>query len=297
MNEILMILNPAAGGGRCADDARELARSHGWKLQETAESGDARRLAAKLGSSAPGTIVAAGGDGTINEVINGLMEHREDARPRLGILPCGTANDFVKLQRPGLRWKEAVAAILKGQGRKFDLAEVSGGRRHHFANAATGGISAEIHERLDDGAKSWWGSFSYFRIAAKIIPRAAVYEARVKAGNRSFEGRAMALMIANGRHAGGVKLLPNADPTDHHLDVAVVKAETLAELSALLAQFAVGKHEESAHFWLAKAREIEVECDPAMTFIGDGEALGETPLRFRVIPGAIEICTPPGPPA
>lgn len=297
MNEILMILNPAAGGGRCADDAKELARSHGWKLQETAESGDARRFAAELGSSAPGTIVAAGGDGTINEVIDGLMEHPVDARPRLGILPCGTANDFVKLQRPGLTWEEAVSAIVKGQRRKFDLAEVSGGRRDYFANAATGGISAEIREQLDDTAKSWWGSFSYFRVAAKIIPRAEVYEVNVQAGDRSFEGRAMAMMIANGRHAGGVKLLPSADPTDHQLDVAVVKAETLAELSALLAQFAVGKHEESEHFWSAKAREIKVECDPTMTFIGDGEEMGGSPLTFRAIPGAIEICTPPNPAA
>ncbi len=292
MRSTLIVMNPHAGGGRHAEATRELAKTRGWSLRETERKGDARRLAAEAARPETEVLVVAGGDGTVNEVINGLMEIEPARRPTLGILPCGTANDFVKLQREGLTWDDAVAMIEGGACRRFDLARVEGGRRGYFANAATGGISSEIQEQLDDQAKQWWGRFSYFRVAAEVIPRAEAYAVRVEAGSETYEGPAMALMVANGRHAGGVELLPEADPEDHRLDVAVVRAESLGELSSLLARFAVGRQEQSAHFWMARARRIEIRSEPGMSFIGDGEPLGETPLIFEAVPGAIEICSP-----
>lgn len=292
MPSILIIHNPKSGGGRCNDDIHQLADEHPQiVLAQTQEEGDATILAQDAPQNGHTHVIAAGGDGTVNEVINGLMQIQGD-KPVLGVLPCGSANDFTKAIGLDADWDTAADTILHGMPRKVDIIEIEGADRRYLINAATGGLSVAIDEAMDEKTKKWWGAFAYARVAATVIPEASNYRVRLRVDGKETEVTCAGLIVANGSYAGNLNIAPQADVTDGLINIMTARANSLADRIKLLTDLALGKQTESEWVDCFTGKQVEIESDPPMPFIADGERLGETRLTFKVIPGALRVLLP-----
>ena len=289
MPSILIIHNPKSGGGRCNDDIDQLVKQHRQiKLVQTSEAGEATQHAHDAPRKGHTHVIAAGGDGTVNEVINGLMQIQGD-KPVMGVLPCGSANDFTKAIGLDADWDTAAETVLHGTPREVDIVEIEGADRRYLINAATGGLSVAIDDAMDEKTKKWWGAFAYARVAATVIPEASNYRVRLNVDGQTHEAICAGLIVANGSHAGNLNIAPQADVTDGLVNVMTARANDLADRIKLLTDLAMGKQTESEWVDCFTGRHIKIESDPPMPFIADGERLGETGLSFKVIPGALRV--------
>jgi len=282
-----LIINPAAGSGRAVDRVERYVHDHPslnvHTSKNTADFDEAVREACEQGVD---DLLIAGGDGTVHQAVNAIMaaEHR----PRLGVLPCGSANDLASAL-----WidsvAEAIQAIEADRSRKIDLIRFETDATGYLINAATGGFSRQIHELLDEETKQWWGRFAYIRAAAEATVEPDVFALKLVYDDDELTVDAHAVMVLNGRCAGGVCLLPLADPGDRWLDVVVVEAVPPTERVALFAAFTAGRQLDHAAVHHFRCRRAEIKGDPPIGFIGDGEVLTPTPDRFELVPEAIAV--------
>lgn len=255
----------------------------------TTRRGDAAEAAATANGR---TVIAVGGDGTIHEVVNGLLRRRGATRPRFGALRAGTGGDFCR-SLPGPRDPAAVPAWL--QAARFmpidaGRAATSSGRRF-FINAADAGIGARIARRAAAAPALLGGTARYLGAAAwsLLVHRNVLVRVRVDDGPIE-RLRVWTIVVANGGYAGsGMWLAPDARLDDGWLDVVIIGdiGRPLAIRSLpLLYQ---GKHGQLAQVRFARARRVEVEAEAPAQVQTDGELVGETPAVFDVVPGALDV--------
>src|SRR5205814_2180737 len=151
-----VILNPHAGAALSPEQlAEQLQRLPGMTIVETGQPGDGRRLAAEAVRSGCDLVVAAGGDGTMNEVLHGMAV--DFGRAAFGILPLGTANDFARTINVPADVPGAIDILLAGQTEQVDVIRYTGAEIHYFLNASAGGFSGLVNEALTDEMKQTWG--------------------------------------------------------------------------------------------------------------------------------------------
>jgi diacylglycerol kinase (ATP) len=296
----LVLVNPCAGGGRMHDRVRSWASDRpGWRLHETRSGDHARELAEEAALAQAAVVVAAGGDGTVHDVVQGLMA-TEASRPVLGVLPCGTANDFTNTIGLDGDWSASVAAIDAGHTIDADVirAVATDDDGHplppvYVINAATGGLSVAIDDAMDEEVKQWWGRFSYAKLAIEEYLDATAYDARIEVDGQALTGEALAIVVANGVYAGGVQLAPRARADDGRADVCLVRGQTWDEGLGLLADLALGRTYASERFEWVLGSNVTITSEPAMPFIADGEQIGRTPLTLEVCRGCLRVLTPP----
>lgn len=290
-----IIANPAAGtAGAKLDPLRELVAGRtDVQFHETAGPGDARRLAAEAAAAGVELVMAAGGDGTINEVIQGLAA--APSRPRLGLLPLGTGNDLARTLGISADPAEALAIAMGSDERALDLfrAEMSGEIRYGI-NMAAGGFSGQVDEVLTEEMKATWGPLAYVRSAVSVLPDLTGYDTAIAWDDGELErSEVFNIIIANGRTcAGGMRVAPEADPADGLLDVVVVRYGSLLDLARIGAKLLAGDYLESDGVSLRRARRLRVASRPGMWFNVDGELIGNTPVTFEVMPGALRVAAP-----
>lgn len=292
----VMILNPAAGNGGLVEAVATLAQRRGLVVRRTQEVGDAYRFARDAVHEGAQLIAVAGGDGTLSETVNGLACVDADAA-RLLIVPMGTGNDFARTFELPRNDPEAALALLdQGTERRVDLVRVAGGKHagpRYLVNAATGGFSELVHQHLDPVLKQQWGPLAYLRAAAEAAPELRNYDVHLTLDDEPRRVSCCALVVANGRFAGGgVELAPAADPQDHALDVLAVTAETFLRRIRVASQFAIGTQLQAPDVVFRRARTLRIEAEPPMVFSSDGDLIGPTPLRFEVVPGALRVIVP-----
>lgn len=295
-----VILNPQAGSAPRQDDLHAaLARLGEYRLFESVESGDARRFAEQAIADGCREVIAGGGDGTLNEVLNGLAAGF--GRVRLGLLPLGTANDFARSVDVSAELEGAIDVLLAGRHRTIDLASVSsaGEKPRFFLNVATGGFSSLVHENLDQNIKDWWRVLGYAVAAVKSLPELEEFRLTLAVDDEPpVEVLAYNLAIANGRFTGGaVPVAPSALLDDGLLDVVIYKVMTAAQIAVATAQTLAGEHLASEHVLYRQARRVVVQSEPQFTFNTDGESTATCPLRFEVHPRALELIVGPAPAA
>lgn len=292
----LVIVNPNAGSSaQLAVIENELAEA-GFSIHRTAAQGDAQRVARSAADAGFELVVAAGGDGTVTEVVDGIAQG--GGRVRLGVLPLGTGNDLARTLAIPLDVEAALAALLEGRERTIDLVHVEVGGRSpvHAVNIAAGGFSGLVDEELTGELKERWGTLAYLLCAAKVLPDFEGYRTTIAwddgdAGSTD----AFAVIVANGRSlAGGQLVAPLANPEDGLLDVVVVRHGTLLDLAGVAARVTLGNFLESDAVEMRRARSLRVESTPAMRFNVDGELLPEGPALFRVLPRALRVLVGPG---
>ncbi len=279
---IPVILNPAARSTRAA---RRLAALESLtpapELHLTRRPGDAEKLAEQLAREGRPLVVAAGGDGTVNEVLQGLCRAGPAARPAtvLGVLPLGTMNVFsLELELPGNDLAGCWARIAGGETREIDLWQAND---QFFIQLAGVGLDAEIIRQTTWEAKKKLGPLSYVLSALRVL-RGRPPVLRVVVPGETERIGALVL-IGNGRHYGGpFRLFEQADPADGLLDVLVFHQVGPWELLQLARRLVTHGYSPSEDFEFFRAAAFEVTSATRAPMELDGELRGETPARFRL---------------
>jgi diacylglycerol kinase (ATP) len=289
-----VIVNPNAGGVGEIEAFRErLGKLRQTELRFTRKAGDAKRIARRALAEGIELIVAAGGDGTLNEVVNGVAA--DFGRARLGLLPLGTGNDFARSIDVPADLDAALAILQAGRLRTVDVARATFGRRSRwFINVSAGGFSGAVSEKASE-VKDRWGPLSYLRAAVGALPQLQGHGARITLdGGERLEVEAYNVVVSNGRFvAGGIPVAPQSQLDDGRLDVMIAPSATIPQLALLVPQVLLGKHTESDLLLFRKAAWIEIESDPPMSFNLDGELIGDGPVRFEVKPRALAVVVGP----
>ena len=286
----LVILNPAAGSAENTEALREkLAQLGSRKIEVTAQAGDARRFARRAVADGCDLIISAGGDGTLNEVVNGIAE--QTSQCRVGIVPLGTGNDFARSLGLPKKVGECLEIITRGRIKATDLVRVKSDEIRYFVNVSAGGFSGLVDEKLTSEMKKSWGPLAYLRGAAAALPELRAYKTTIVFDDA--ETIAMNLynvIIANGSYvAGGIPVAPEAIPSDGLVDVFLIPEKPAADLAMLVAQILLGKHVGNDAIVYRRAAKVAVNSKPGMWFNVDGELVGNEPALFEVIPGAMQF--------
>jgi YegS/Rv2252/BmrU family lipid kinase len=293
---ICVIFNPAARGEKARRFRAHLAALTGQcVLKPTPAAGAGRALAAEAVREGHDVIVAAGGDGTLNEVVNGIADAPEGlSRARLGVLPLGTVNVFAKELGLPTAFDGAWAVIERGRELQVDLAEAvfEGGAKspHRFVQMAGAGWDTRAIELVDWGDKKRFGTLAYVVAGLKAL-RGPLPLIRATNGKETLAGQLV--LIGNGRYYGGRWVLfPRADLRDGLLDVTVFPrmnwAWALRGGLGVLARraYTVGGLK---HF---QAASIRLTSDSPALFEVEGENIGRLPVQISVRSRALRVIVP-----
>jgi YegS/Rv2252/BmrU family lipid kinase len=300
-----VIINPAAGSGRAGRNWPNIETAmfrHGYDLQTafTTGPGDATRMARELAEAGARTIVCVGGDGTVNEVVNGLIDGDRPVSDltRLALVPSGTGKDLSRTL--GTRDVESMLrALSDGTTVLMDLGRIS----YHdpatgtttsrvFANVADAGLGAATAERINRSSKALGGFVSYFTGAIRSISAFKPWQVAVEIdGAPIYDGSAGMVVFANGRYfAGGMRVAPEASICDGKLEMFVLEGVgKRALLTSLLPRVYRGKHIGQPGVIHLQGRSATVTCAAGMLLELDGEQVGATPLTVDVLPGVLRI--------
>ena len=291
-----VICNPSSGGGSCEpDEVREALADFDIEWIDTQGAGDALAAAEEWSG---GLLIVVGGDGTVNEVINGLGRADFPSDVTLAVLPMGTGNDLAATLAIPDDLEEAQEIIRKYRVRTFDVARVrsEGVGERFFINVSTGGFGAETSSLADEEMKSRWGKLAYFRASLEKARDFDVREVRVALDGDERMLRAVNVVVGNCRYAGGGWLAaPRANPEDGLLDLVVIEDVGLKEALAL-APAALGRSDylDNDGVFSARARKIQVETWPGgLEFTADGEIIGDEPAEFELIPHTLKVVVGP----
>lgn len=292
---IAVILNPRSGSVADAEKvtAEINAALPGARIFTAQKSGEATALASRALADGCETLIAAGGDGTLNEVLNGLMS--SGAAVPLGLLPLGTGNDFARTLGLPSELTLALEVIRGGNLRPLDVVRVSGGgRERYFLNVAAGGFSGTVSEKLTPELKATWGPLSYLRGMIEALPELTPYDCQLTLDDEAPTMlRVLNLVVANAPFvAKGIPIAPEADPGDGWLDVIAIRETSGARLALLAPQVLTGNHLANDDVFHARARRIAIDATPQMPFNTDGELIAESPWTFEVCSHAISMFVP-----
>jgi diacylglycerol kinase (ATP) len=292
-----VICNPSSGGG--AYDPDELREElGGFELDWVRTEGPEDAIQA-AGEWREGLLLVAGGDGTVNDVVNGLGNAGFPEGVTLGILPTGTGNDLAATLGIPEDADLAEDVIRQDRVRTLDVARVrsEGIGERFFINVATGGLGAEISRANEGELKERWGKLSYLRASLEVARDFDVRELTLYLDGEERKVRAVNVVVGNCRYAGGGWLAaPKANPEDGLLDVVIIETLGLTDVLQLApASLARADYLGKEGVFFARAKEIRVETQlPGLEFTADGEVIGDEPAEFSVIPRALKVIVGPG---
>ena len=288
--KVQLILNGKVAGNDALRTAvaQQRAVGHSIEVRVTLGKGDARRFVTEAGEL--DLLVAAGGDGTLNEVVHGLMALSTDARPVLGVVPLGTANDFATGCDIPRDPHEALALCMEGEGVPIDVGKAN---EHWFLNAASVGFGAEVTATTPPELKRLLGPAAYTVMGAILAMNPHQYHGRLILPDREITGSGPVAIVGNGRQTGGgMQVAPRARIDDGLLDILVVRhipptalltaARELQELSA---------DGEYISYW--QTPWAEVYPDESIPVNLDGEPVQFSSVRYEAVPRAIRLIVPP----
>jgi len=294
---ICVIFNPAARGNKARHFRRQLnAIGSQCALKATTAPGDARQLAAEAVGEGFDLIVAAGGDGTVNEVLNGLGNAPDGfARARLGVLPLGTINVFARELKIPLRIERAWDVLQRGREVLIDLPHAeflaNGTRqRQYFVQLAGAGMDARAIELVDWSHKKKIGPLAYLIAGLKAL-REQKPGITVRADGREVTGELV--LIGNGRFYGGpFGIFPLADLRDGLLDVCVFPRINWLTMFRCAPGLLARRRLPERIVQRVRAAAFELDGEPAAAFELDGEWVGHLPAAFSVEREKLRVIVP-----
>ena len=287
--KVQLILNGKVAGNDALQTAvaRQRAIGHTIEVRVTSEKGDARRFVAQAGEV--DLVIAAGGDGTLNEVVHGLMDLSDIARPVLGVVPLGTANDFATGCGIPHDPEQALALCIEGKEVPIDVGKAN---QHWFLNAASIGFGAEITATTPPELKHLLGPAAYAVMGAILAMNVHHYRGRLTLPDREITGSGPVAIVGNGRQAGGgLQVAPRARIDDGLLDVLIVRdIPATALLTAARELQELSPDGEYISYWQTPWAEVHTE--EAIPVNLDGEPMQFSSVRYEVVPSAIRLIVP-----
>ena len=254
--------------------------------------GELARNAADAGAT---RLVVVGGDGSVNEVVNGIGG-RDVA---VAAIPRGTGWDFVRTYGIPHELDEALRVAREGRTREIDLGRAAyrswqgEEREAWFANIASAGMSGAIAQRANETSKALGGKISYFWATFAVFSRWRNCEITVQVGDEARRGRLHDIVVSIGRYfGGGMMITPEAEPDDGLFDVLLIGDLSKRDLLLTLPKTYRGRHLPHPKAELLRGREVTVDAERRLPVQLDGEQPGTTPARFEVVPRALRLIVP-----
>jgi len=242
-------------------------------------------------------VVAAGGDGTLNETVTGLM--RAGGGPELATIPLGTGMDFGRTYGIPTNFADAVRTAVDGRTRTIDVGRVnyrtwSGEEEERYVvNVGSVGMSAAVAQRANGMSKALGGKTTFFYALVRVFLawRNTIIDVELDGERRS--ARMHDVIVANGQyHGGSMWLAPEASPDDGLFDVLMIGDVTKLDFATTAPKLYRGKHLGHPKVELARARVVTIDGAERLPIELDGEQVGTTPARFEVVPGALRVRVP-----
>jgi YegS/Rv2252/BmrU family lipid kinase len=288
----LIVFNPTAGQAASFDQdilaASEVWRAHGWvvDLHPTAGPGDGTRIARAAAEAGYDVVVAAGGDGTVNEVINGLV----GMETALAALPIGTVNVWVRELGLPLQPRAAAVALLDAQVRAIDLGKA--GDRHFLLMAGIG-FDAAVTAEVGAHEKRRLGIYAYVFRALDLARHFRGTRARVIVDGKALRTRALMIVLGNSQLYGGIlKITARASLDDGLLDVCIIKGNTLRGVPLRFLSIVLRRATLDPQIEYHRARVVRIETARPLPVQVDGDHIGYTPMVFEAVPGALRALLP-----
>ena len=296
INDTVFLVNPAAEGGavgrrwpKLAQRAAALGLSGDALLSE--RPGQLGELAARAADDGASLVVAVGGDGTVNEVVQGLAG-RDGVE--LAVIPRGTGWDFARTYGIPRKLDDAIAVAREGRTRQIDLGRATfRDGQSYFANVASAGMSGAIAKRTNETSKALGGKVSYAWATFAVFARWRNDEVLVTVDGERREARMHDVIVANGRYfGGGMMILPEAEPDDGLFDVLLIGDLTKRDLLLTLPKTYKGRHLPHPKAELLRGAVVEIDAPQPLPVELDGEQPGTTPVRLEVVPKALRLRVP-----
>jgi diacylglycerol kinase (ATP) len=317
MPRIVVVLNPRAGrgrGGQSRADVERLlteavpqaAEPTTWRIVETEASGHARELARQAAESGADIVAAAGGDGTLNEVVNGLM----GTGVTLGVLPLGTGNDFARCLGIGTDLNRGVETLIHGVARPLDVGKVIVGKiivgkvavgkvdgeqanGRWFLNIAGCGFDAIVAERVNRGFPVLRGTAAYLASIALSLLHLRPATLTLTLDGETQTVRALMCSVANATsYGGGMLVAPDARIDDGLFDLCLLREAGRLEFVRAFPRVFKGTHTTHPKVTMLRARSVHIESDIPLPLLIDGEVIGTTPVTFTLAPHALNVLAP-----
>jgi diacylglycerol kinase (ATP) len=300
---VIVIVNPAAGAGSTARRWPQVAKhllQQGERFDEvvTQRPGEATGIARRAADEGRRMVIAVGGDGTVNEAVNGLLSEPRDSTPALGVIPTGTGTDLCRTF--GIPRDPLLAAnvALHGAGRRIDAGRVTcvgpqGTTSRYFLNIADAGIGADVADLVNRGFKFINGELTFSLAAVITLFRWQNRRLSLELDGHKREVTAQQVVVANCQYAGGgMRIAPEARPDDGLFDVIIQGDMGAFETIGLLGKVRQGTHMSHPKIEHLLAQRVEISCDRPVGVDADGERPGGLPAQFEIVPLAIELRVP-----
>lgn len=281
-----LIANPQSGGSRGGQIFKQAClyfESQGWKFESclTQDAGKAEKLALDAVNLGSRLIIVCGGDGTINEVVNGII----GSQTILGIIPAGRGNDLAKTLGVPCSIPQACHKIITGNTRLIDT--ISLGSRH-FTTIASLGLAAQVN--LTANRNFPGNSFSYLAPLAQALREYNYPLIQVEHDGGHYQGNFTLLAVANSAYfGGGMKIAPQARIDDGLMDICLVKKTHPGTIFLNLPGIYSGNHITKPYVMYWKSRELKVDSAIPLPIMADGEFFQSTPAYFKTHPGNLRI--------
>ncbi|WML29098.1 diacylglycerol kinase [Neobacillus sp. OS1-32] len=293
MKRARLIYNPTSG--------REMIKRHLPEILEKLEiagyeaschattgAGDATRAARIAVERQFDVVIAAGGDGTIHEVVNGLAE--QEFRPKLGIIPSGTTNDFARALHIPRDVASAVDIITNGELIPVDIGRIND---KYFINIAGGGRLTELTYEVPSKLKTMLGQLAYYLKGIEMLPSIKASNLRIEYDGKLFEGETMMFLVGLTNSIGGFeRLAPNASINDGLFSLLILKKVNLAEFIRIVTLAIRGEHVNDPNVIYTKANRIKVQSNEKVQVNLDGEYGGLLPAEFANLYRHLEVFVP-----
>ncbi|WP_065412373.1 YegS/Rv2252/BmrU family lipid kinase [Pseudobacillus wudalianchiensis] len=293
MKKAMIIANPSSGKEEAEIYVKRVEQQltySGYQTEAklTAKEGDAAAWAAAACARGYETVISIGGDGTVNEVVNGLAE--KEQRPSLGIVPLGTVNDFARALNVPLEPEEAITIIGQGRLQKADIGKVND---RYFLNITALGDMAESTAEVSAKQKTALGSFAYFLEGAKTLVHKHPIDLTVRGAEREWTGRALLFLAALTNSVGGFeRMAPNAEVDDGKLHCFIIKDTSLPRLVRIAANLIKGDLKEDPDVLYFRANPVTISSKEPLKANIDGDIGGEVPLTLQVLRKHIAVWVP-----
>lgn len=284
-----MILNGKVAGNDALRAAVVGQREAGHRIQirVTWEKGDAQRFVSEAGNV--DLLIAGGGDGTLNEVVHGLMDLPIRVRPVLGVVPLGTANDFATGCDIPRDPEKALALCMEGEAVPIDVGRAN---EYWFLNAASAGFGAEVTATTSPDLKRLLGPVAYTVMGTILAVNVRHYHGKLTLPDHEITGGGLVAIVGNGRQTGGgLQVAPRAFIDDSLLDVLVVRhIPATALLSAARELQQLSQDGEYISYW--QTPWVEVQPEEVIPVNLDGEPMRFSSARYEAVPKAIRLIIP-----
>jgi YegS/Rv2252/BmrU family lipid kinase len=304
VSDTVFLVNPASANGSTGKKWPQLEKRAAelglaGRSVHSQAAGELGGLAAEAVRAGAKLLVVVGGDGTVQEVVDGLMKAGLGSQVELAVLPRGTGKDFVRSLRIPGKLDEAIEVARTGRLRDVDVgratyvaADGSPGEAY-FANFAGAGISGAIAKRANATTKAFGGKLSFVWATVAVFLRWKPARMSVTIDGEVRDAVLLEALAMNGDYtAGGMWMAPEAAPDDGAFDVVLIGDFTKLEFIRTFPKLYKGRHVSHRKVDVIRARELRVEAAVPLPIVLDGEAPGTTAVRFEVVPAALRLRVP-----